>query len=47
MSKYNSKKIRVGDDVFDSKREYNYWMYLKNRQKKGEIRDLKRQVKFI
>lgn len=47
MSKYKAKKIRIGDDVFDSKREYNHYLLLKNKEKKGEIRDLKRQVKFI
>ena len=34
MSKYNNQKIRVGGELFDSKREYNRWC------------NLQRQVKF-
>ena len=47
MSKYHSKKITVGADIFDSKKEYLRWMELKMLEKAGKIADLKRQVKFM
>lgn len=46
MSKYNNKKIRVGEEVFDSKREYNRWCELRLLERSDIIRDLQRQVKF-
>ena len=46
MSKYNNKKIRVGGEVFDSKREYNRWCELRLLERSGIIRNLQRQVKF-
>lgn len=46
MSKYNNQKIRVGGEVFDSKREYNRWCELRLLERSGIIRDLQRQVKF-
>lgn len=46
MSKYNNQKIRVGGEVFDSKREYNRWCELRLLEHSGIIRNLQRQVKF-
>lgn len=45
-SKYNNKKIKTADGVFDSKRELQDWQKLKYREKAGEIAELKRQVSF-
>lgn len=46
MSKYNNQKIRVGGEVFDSKREYNHWCELRLLERSGIICNLQRQVKF-
>lgn len=46
MSKYNNRKIRVGGEVFDSKREYNRWCELRLLERSGIICNLQRQVKF-
>ncbi len=45
-SKYRSVKKRVGDDVFDSGAEADYWLSLKAREQAGEITNLRRQVPF-
>ena len=45
-SKYNAKKIETEDGVFDSLKEYRRWLVLKPMAASGEIRDLKRQVRF-
>ena len=45
-SKYHSSKVQVGGLVFDSKREAARWQELKLLEKAGEIRELKRQVRF-
>ena len=46
MSKYNSKKIKVGGMVFDSQKEYRRWCELKLLERAGKISKLKRQVPF-
>ena len=46
MTKYNSKKITVDGEKFDSKREYKRWCELLLLQRAGKIADLDRQVKF-
>lgn len=46
-SKYNSKKITVGNETFDSSKEYRRFSELKLLQRAGRISDLRRQVKFI
>lgn len=46
MSKYNNQKIRVGGELFDSKREYNRWCELRLLERSGIICNLQRQVKF-
>lgn len=45
--KYNAQKCRIGDEVFDSKREMRRWNELIILEKAGEISGLKRQVKYI
>ena len=45
-SKYGNKKVRVGGDVFDSKREYERWCELVLLEKAGVIQDLERQIRF-
>lgn len=46
-NKYASKKISFNGLVFDSKAEFNDFLYLRNLLKKREIKDLYRQVKII
>ena len=51
-SKYNNQKPEYYDPdlketlKFDSKKEFEYYLILKDREKRGEIRDLERQVSF-
>ena len=45
-NKYNAKKIEVGGIIFDSKREAERWLFLKEAEEKGLISNLKRQVPF-
>lgn len=46
-SKYNAKKVIIDGMTFDSKREANRFQELAARQKLGEIKGLRRQVKFV
>lgn len=46
-NKYHAKKIKVGDLVFDSKKEYERYLSLKKLESENKIKDLQRQVKFI
>ena len=45
--KYGNKTIDSADGKFDSKLEYYRWQELKVLEKVGQIKDLKRQVKFV
>lgn len=45
-NKYGNKKVTTAEGTFDSKGEYARWLYLKDAQRRGEIRDLRRQVRF-
>lgn len=45
-SKYHSHKVVTEEGTFDSKKEYQRWLVLKDMQQLGLISDLKRQVKF-
>lgn len=47
MSKYNSKKIVVDGQKFDSKKEARRYQELLLLEKAGEIKNLSRQVKFV
>ena len=44
--KFNNKKMSTPDGDFDSKGEWERWLFLKEAQKKGQISDLRRQVKY-
>lgn len=43
-SKYHNEKITYQGETFDSKKEFEYYLLLKDREKRGEIIDLQRQV---
>lgn len=45
--KYNNTKIECEDGKFDSKKEYQRWLVLKDAEAQGLITDLQRQVKFV
>lgn len=46
-SKYNTKKfIDENGEVFDSKREYERYLYLKEQESQGRISNLRKQVVF-
>lgn len=45
-AKYHNKKVEFGGISFDSKREMQRYLVLKEAQDKGIISDLQRQVKF-
>ncbi len=47
MKYHNRKIITDKDGTFDSTKEFNRWLRLKDRQERGEIEDLRRQVKFV
>lgn len=47
MNKYNAKKCKCGDEVFDSKKEMYRYQELKLLEKAGYIKNLQRQVKFV
>ena len=46
MNKYHSRKVTYYGQTFDSIKEGQRWLLLRDRQRKGEIRNLRRQVKF-
>lgn len=46
-NKYHAKKITVGNQVYDSKKEMRRHLKLLDMERKGEITDLQRQVKFV
>lgn len=46
-SNFIFKKVKVDGMVFDSKKEYQRWLELVEMQKKGDINNLQRQVRFI
>lgn len=45
-SKYRNNKITIGDQTYDSQKEYLRYLDLLGMEKLGEIKDIKRQVKF-
>ena len=45
-NKYNNKKIVNEFGTWDSKKEYQRYMFLQDAEEKGLIRDLKRQARF-
>lgn len=46
MNKYNARKVTYFGETFDSVKEGERWLLLRSQQKKGQIRELRRQVKF-
>lgn len=44
--KYHNAKLNTADGRFDSKKEYNRWLFLKDLEQKHQIANLQRQVKF-
>lgn len=47
VNKYGNKKITVGDETFDSAKEYRRFCELKLLQRGKRISGLQRQVKFV
>ena len=45
-SKYKNVKVTIDGQRFDSKREADYWLWLQERARRGEINTLVRQVPF-
>ena len=45
-NKYGNTKFEWRGEKFDSQAEWQYYMILADRQRKGEIKDLQRQVVF-
>ena len=46
MSKYLNKKTEIDGIIFDSRKEANYYLYLKQKEREGEISNLQLQVPF-
>lgn len=46
MNKYLNKKTTIDGITFDSKKEAQYYLYLKARQEAGEISNLQLQVSY-
>ena len=46
-SKYNNQKADFRGESFDSIKERDYYILLLDRERRGEIRDLKRQVSIV
>lgn len=44
--KFNNKKMETPDGTFDSKGEWERWLFLKEARNNGQISDLHRQVKY-
>lgn len=45
--KYGNRKVVVDGETFDSGREYRRWCDLRHLQKRGEIANLERQVRYV
>lgn len=46
-NKYHNKKIEYDGMIFDSKKEYSFYIKFKLMEKSGEIQNLRRQVEYI
>jgi hypothetical protein len=46
-SKFGNEKVVHDGQTFDSKREFRHWLVLLDRQARGVIHDLQRQVPFV
>ena len=47
MTKYHNRKVRRDGAIFDSKKEHKRYSELLLLQQAGEIKNLRRQVKFV
>ena len=47
QNKYNNMKVECDGYKFDSKKEADYYLYLKALQKLGNIRDLELQKEYV
>lgn len=45
-SKYGNRKVKLDGEKFDSVAERDRWVQLRLMERAGEIRDLRRQVRF-
>lgn len=45
-NKYHAKKVNICGIDFDSKKEGMHWLLLKDKERSGEISNLRRQVPF-
>ena len=45
-SKYHNKKVEFRGITFDSVKERDYYLYLLDREKRGEVRDISRQYEI-
>ena len=45
-SKFGNKKVTFGNETFDSKVEWQRWLFLQDCEKNCQIRNLRRQVKY-
>lgn len=45
-NKFNAKRIYIGGETFDSKKEYNRYCELRLLERAGEISNLERQVEY-
>lgn len=46
ISKYGAKRVEFNGEVFDSKFELTYWLYLQELVKQNKIKNLQRQIKY-
>lgn len=46
-SKYHNQKIVIHGMTFDSKKEADHYLVLRDAERRGLIRNLRRQVKFV
>lgn len=46
-AKYRNSKVTIGDDTYDSMKEYRRYLDLLALEKTGEIKELQRQVKYV
>lgn len=46
MNKYNARKVTYYGKTFDSVKEGQRYLFLRDQEKKGKIRNLRTQVKF-
>lgn len=47
MNKYHARKCKVGDETFHSRKELRRYQELLLLEKAGQIKNLRRQVKYI